>query len=58
MLRVIYSRSLDAGIDISYLQQQLGHSSLSTTAIYLRARPNHRRKAYEMAGFDKLLDPC
>ena len=49
--------SLDAGIDISYLQQQLGHSSLSTTAIYLQARPNHRRKEYEKAGFDKLLNP-
>jgi integrase/recombinase XerD len=59
LLRHSFSRwSLDAGIDISYLQQQLGHSSLSTTAIYLRARPNHRRKAYEKAGFDKLLDPC
>ena len=49
--------SLDAGIDISYLQQQLGHSSLSTTAIYLLARPNHRRKADENAGFDKMLNP-
>jgi integrase/recombinase XerD len=56
LLRHSFSRwSLDAGIDISYLQQQLGHASLSTTAIYLRARPNHRRKAYEKAGFDKLL---
>jgi integrase len=59
LLRHSFSRwSLDAGIDISYLQQQLGHTSLVTTAIYLRARPNHRRKAYEMARFDKLLDPC
>lgn len=56
LLRHSFSRwSLDAGIDISYLQQQLGHSSLSTTAIYLRARPNHRRAAYEKAGFDALL---
>lgn len=59
LLRHSFSRwSLDAGIDISYLQQQLGHSSLTTTAIYLQARPNHRRAAYENAGFDKLLDPC
>jgi hypothetical protein len=43
--------------DISYLQHQLGHSSLTTTAIYLQARPNHRRKAYEKAGFDGLLIP-
>lgn len=59
LLRHSFSRwSLDAGIDISYLQQQLGHSSLATTTIYLRARPNHRRKAYETAGFDKLLSPA
>jgi len=49
--------SLDAGIDISYLQHQLGHSSLTTTEIYLQARPNHRRKSYEKAGFDQLLNP-
>ena len=48
LLRYSFSRwSLDAGVDISDLQQQLGHSSLSTTAIYLQARPNHRRAAYE-----------
>jgi integrase len=59
LLRHSFSRwTLDAGIDIAYLQQQLGHSSLSTTAIYLRARPNHRRKAYEKTGFDKLLNFC
>lgn len=59
LLRHSFSRwSLDAGIDISYLQHQLGHSSLTTTAIYLQARPNHRRKAYENAGFDKLLNSC
>ncbi len=58
LLRHSFSRwTLDAGIDISYLQQQLGHSSLTTTAIYLKARPNHRRKAYEKAGFDALLKP-
>lgn len=58
LLRHSFSRwSLDAGIDISYLQHQLGHSSLTTTAIYLQARPNHRKKAYENAGFDKLLNP-
>jgi len=58
LLRHSFSRwSLDVGIDISYLQHQLGHSSLTTTAIYLQARPNHRRRAYETAGFDKLLSP-
>jgi len=56
LLRHSFSRwTLDAGIDIAYLQQQLGHASLSTTAIYLQARPNHRRRAYEMAGFDEML---
>jgi site-specific recombinase XerD len=45
ILRHSFSRwTLDVGIDIAYLQQQLGHSSLSTTAIYLKARPNHRRR--------------
>ena len=58
LLRHSFSRwTLDAGIDIAYLQQQLGHSSLSTTAIYLKARPNHRKAAYERAGFDSLLKP-
>jgi integrase/recombinase XerD len=58
LLRHSFSRwSLDAGIDISYLQHQLGHSSLTTTAIYLQARPNHRRRAYETAGFDGMLSP-
>ena len=58
LLRHSFSRwTLDAGIDVFYLQQQLGHSSLSTTSVYLRARPNHRRKAYESVGFDRLLTP-
>jgi len=58
LLRHSFSRwTLDAGIDISYLQQRLGHASLSTTAIYSKARPNHRRRAYERAGFDELLKP-
>ncbi|NTV27526.1 MAG: tyrosine-type recombinase/integrase [Methanothrix sp.] len=58
LLRHSFSRwTLDAGIDIAYLQQQLGHTSLSTTAIYLQARPNHRRRAYESAGFDEMLRP-
>lgn len=47
--------SLDRNVPVGDLQQQLGHSSLTTTGIYLRARPNHRREAYERAGFDKIL---
>lgn len=57
LLRHSFSRwSLDAGIDISYLQQQLGHSSLATTAIYLQARPNHRREAYKKSRFNEMLE--
>lgn len=49
--------SLDHNVPVGDLQQQLGHSSLTTTGIYLRARPNHRREAYERSGFDELLRP-
>jgi len=38
--------SLDSGVPVSDLQDQLGHSSLATTGIYLKASPNHRREAY------------
>jgi len=56
LLRHSFARwSLDAGVDVSYLQQQLGHADLNTTAIYLKVRPNHRRAAYERAGFNALL---
>jgi integrase len=47
--------SLDRNVPVGDLQQQLGHTSLTTTGIYLRARPNHRREAYERAGFDAVL---
>jgi integrase/recombinase XerD len=48
--------SLDRNVPVGDLQQQLGHSSLTTTGIYLRARPNHRREAYQRAGFDEILN--
>lgn len=32
------------------LQEQLGHSSLATTGIYLKASPNHRRENYVKSG--------
>lgn len=50
--------SLDRNVPVGDLQQQLGHSSLATTGIYLKARPNHRREAYERAKFDNLLRPA
>lgn len=33
----------------------LCYAPSSTTAIYLQVRPNHHRKEYEKASFDKLL---
>lgn len=39
--------ALDAGIPLNDLQAQLGHSSLSTTSVYLQADLEHRRRSYE-----------
>jgi integrase len=38
--------ALDAGIPLNDLQSQLGHSSLSTTSVYLAAGLEHRRRSY------------
>ena len=38
--------SLDSGVPVGDLQDQLGHASLATTGIYLKVSPNHRREAY------------
>ena len=38
--------SLDSGVPIGDLQDQLGHVSLATMGIYLKASPKHRREAY------------
>jgi integrase len=38
--------SLDSGVPVGDLQDQLGHISLATTGIYLKASPKHRRAAY------------
>lgn len=38
--------SLDSGVPVGDLQDQLGHASLATTGIYLKASPKHRREAY------------
>jgi integrase/recombinase XerD len=42
--------SLDSGVSVGDLQDQLGHASLATTGIYLKASPNHRREAYMKSG--------
>ncbi|MGA9098049.1 MAG: tyrosine-type recombinase/integrase [Methanotrichaceae archaeon] len=42
--------SLDNGVPVGDLQDQLGHVSLETTGIYLKASPNHRREAYMRSG--------
>lgn len=42
--------SLDNGVPVGDLQDQLGHTSLATTGIYLKASPNHRREAYMRSG--------
>ena len=38
--------SLDSGVPVGDLKDQLGHASLATTGIYLKASPKHRRGAY------------
>jgi integrase/recombinase XerD len=38
--------SLDSGVPVGDLQDQLGHASLATTGVYLKVSPNHRREAY------------
>jgi hypothetical protein len=47
--------SIGAGIPLSDLQAQLGHASLATTGIYLKASPNHRREAYIRSGLSSFL---
>jgi integrase/recombinase XerD len=47
--------SLDSGVPVGDLQDQLGHASLATTGIYLKASPNHRREAYMRSGMANFL---
>jgi len=47
--------SLDSGIPIGDLQDQLGHASLATTGVYLKVSPNHRREAYMRSKFPEFL---
>ncbi len=47
--------SLDSGVPVGDLQDQLGHASLATTGIYLKASPNHRREAYMRSKLSSFL---
>jgi integrase len=44
--------ALAGGVPLNALQDQLGHSALQTTAIYLKAGIDHRRRSYEGFGAD------
>jgi integrase/recombinase XerD len=47
--------SLDDGVPVGDLQDQLGHVSLATTGICLKASPNHRREAYMRSRLSSVL---
>ena len=47
--------SLDSGVPIGDLQDQLGHASLATTGIYLKVSPKHRREAYLRSSLSNFL---
>jgi integrase/recombinase XerD len=47
--------SLDGGVPVGDLLDQLGHASLATTGIYLKASPNHRREAYMRSRLSSFL---
>jgi integrase/recombinase XerD len=47
--------SLDGGVPVGDLQDQLGHASLATTGTYLTASPNHRREAYMRSKLSDVL---
>ncbi len=47
--------SLDSGVPVGDLQDQLGHASLATTGVYLKASPKHRREAYMRSKLSNFL---
>jgi integrase/recombinase XerD len=47
--------SLDGGVPVGDLQDQLGHASLATTGMYLKVSPNHRREAYMRSKLPRFL---
>ena len=44
--------ALDAGVPLNGIQDQLGHTKLAMTSVYLRADISHRKRSYEKAGFE------
>jgi len=48
--------SFDSGVPVGDLQDHLGHVSLATTGIYLKASPNHRREAYMRSKLPDFLE--
>jgi len=44
--------ALDAGVPLNDIQDQLGHTNLATTSVYLRADISHRKRSYEKAEFE------
>jgi integrase len=46
---------IDMGGNVSDLQSQLGHSSLTITGLYLTRRPNHRRESFQRIGLDGIV---
>lgn len=41
------TRLMERGVPLSHIQIMMGHSSIQTTGIYLRARPQDALKSYE-----------
>uniref|UniRef100_UPI0025A2B6D6 tyrosine-type recombinase/integrase n=1 Tax=Faecalibaculum rodentium TaxID=1702221 RepID=UPI0025A2B6D6 len=52
---------LEGGVNLVYIRDFLGHSSITTTEIYARANPEIKRKAIEEASASILpvtVQPC
>ena len=41
------TRSIESGIPISHVQSLMGHANISTTSVYLKARPEDALKSYQ-----------